>query len=95
MSALEKCPKCGAGSFDKWTTGHQFECNTLVLSNGLTLDGLICMKAQRDQLAERVKRLEEVGDAMAMAEGCRCDDGIICKCCFERANAWRAVKGQR
>lgn len=43
---------------------------------------------------QRVKRLEVAGDAMAMAEGCRCDDGIICRRCAYRAEAWHAAKGQ-
>lgn len=45
-------------------------------------------------LVQRVKRLEVAGDAMAMAEGCRCDDGIICRRCADRAKAWHAAKGQ-
>ena len=58
MNTPEKCPKCGAASFEKWATGHQFECHTLVLSEGTVFDGLICVKNQRDQLAERVRELE-------------------------------------
>lgn len=90
MSTPEKCPKCGAGSFDKWTTGHQFECNTLVLSNGLTFDGLICMKAQRDQLAERVKRLEAAGDKMASW----LEIPTVLGGNSDAVDAWNAAKGQ-
>lgn len=45
-------------------------------------------------LVQRVKRLEVAGDAMAMAEGCRCDDGIICRRCADRVKAWHAAKSQ-
>lgn len=45
-------------------------------------------------LVQRVKRLEVAGDAMAMAEGCRCDDGVICRRCADRVKAWHAAKGQ-
>lgn len=46
------------------------------------------------KIEERVKRLEVAGDAMAMAEGCRCDDGVICRRCADRVKAWHAAKGQ-
>lgn len=45
-------------------------------------------------LVQRVKRLEVAGDAMAMAEGCRCDDGVICRRCADRVKAWHAAKSQ-
>lgn len=45
-------------------------------------------------LVQRVKRLEKAGDEMAMAEGCRCDDGVICRRCADRVKAWHAAKGQ-
>ena len=48
------------------------------------------LRAERAE--ERVRRLEEVGDAMAHAEGCMCDDGVICHRCFDRARDWRKAK---
>ena len=95
MITPEKCPKCGAalkgGFLDVYNCDSAFEEDD---DGWFLAQSYHCVATQRDQLAERVKRLEEAGDAMAMAEGCRCDDGIICKRCFKRADAWRAAKGQ-
>lgn len=55
---------------------------------------LQALRTANSALADRVKRLEAAGDAMAMAEGCQCDGGIICKRCFERQNAWMKARNQ-
>lgn len=57
MTTPDKCPNCGAGSASKWATGHEFQCNTLVLASGDVFEGLICVRAQRDQLASQVAEL--------------------------------------
>lgn len=68
MSAPDTCRKCGS-QFRALLpgVGIQFGCATIVLPVGGYAEGLPCVMRQRDQLAERVKRLEEVGDKMAAA----------------------------
>ena len=53
---------------------------------------LSALRTANAALVERVKRLEEAGDAMERAEGCMCDDGVICHRCFDRAGDWRKAK---
>jgi hypothetical protein len=48
------------------------------------------LRAERAE--EQVRRLEEAGDAMAHAEGCMCDDGVVCHKCFDRTRDWRKAK---
>lgn len=143
MSTPEKCPKCGAGLHSVSLHAHNYTCLTRAWFGGSFTESDMCIRNQRDQLAERVreleawkesamaverewdpnqlaamlggkpgesqraviqrevpvlvqrvKRLEVAGDAMAMAEGCRCDDGVICRRCADRVKAWHAAKGQ-
>lgn len=67
MSATtpEKCPKCGDDLLHSSDTHRAFMCFTVALKDGKTIEGGDCAKRQRDQLAERVKRLRELGDLMA------------------------------
>ena len=67
MTTPDKCPKCGAGSANKWATGHEFQCNTLVLAGGDVFEGLICVRAQRDQLASQVVDLESANRELVEA----------------------------
>ena len=45
---------------------------------------------------ERIKRLEEAGDAMDPMNDteCECDSGyvVVCKHCFDRSTNWRKAK---
>ncbi len=48
------------------------------------------------QYQERIKRLEEAGDAMDPMNDseCECDSGyvVVCKHCFDRSEKWRKAK---
>jgi hypothetical protein len=78
MSAPEipdNCPQCGAGkAASDYATAYR--CGTLVSSSGRLYHTGTCrsfselrkpLDEERNQLAERVKRLEEAADAMADA----------------------------
>ncbi len=85
-----------------------FTCGTMVNRRNINRHDQteVCERAERERLlleittlrtanaalVERVKRLEEAGDAMAHAEGCMCDNGVVCHRCFYRANDWRKAK---
>lgn len=58
MSTPEKCPKCGANNGGKgWE--YVYDCGSFIDRMGeLNEDKKTCVKAQRDQLAERVRELE-------------------------------------
>lgn len=64
------CPKCGAAS--KTENGFLFECQ----SNAIGGEGGLCVRRQRDQLLQKVQRLEEeleshawkISPAMAQAK---------------------------
>jgi len=48
------------------------------------------------RLQERIKRLEEAGDAIDPMNDseCECDSGyvVVCKHCFDRSENWRKAK---
>ena len=67
MIAPEKCPKCRDPLKDGWDNVYQ--CGSAFYTKG-PMAGKFeerqwCVRRQRDQLAERVKRLEEAGRALA------------------------------
>ena len=84
----EKCPKCGDELLHSSDKHREFMCFTLVLKGGKTIEGGDCARRQRDQLAERVKRLEEAGDRMAAELNRQCaphwEDAL--------ARLWRLAK---
>lgn len=55
----KKCPKCGAATFVELHHSAEFDCCTLSLRDGSIIEGRHCLSTQRDQLAARVKELEE------------------------------------
>lgn len=59
MSTPEKCPKCGAVLFEKYVSGSEFKCFTLILNDGTVMDGNHCLRTQRDQLASQVAELAD------------------------------------
>lgn len=74
MSAPEKCPKCGVREVYTSHDLKSYACGTLVSASGRFFHTGTCqafvelrkpLDAERDQLAERVKRLEEAGRALA------------------------------
>ena len=68
MTTPKTCPKCGCDKFMDLSDGREFTCFTLILGDETLYEGNHCLRTQRDKLAERVKRLEEAGDAMAAYE---------------------------
>ena len=85
----EKCPKCGASL--RIPLLKEYQCDSLFEEDD---DGWFlnqsyhCFATQRDQLAERVKRLEDAGDRMAAELNRQCaphwEDSL--------ARLWRAAK---
>ena len=66
MSALlapESCPFCGAGIMLRGS-GTTFLCESWEHRNGEMDQSRECLNRQRDQLLDRIKRLEEAGDAL-------------------------------
>lgn len=66
MTHPDKCPRCGAGVM-LTGAGTTFLCDTWAMNSETIDQSRECTARQRDQLAERVKRLEEVGDKMSAA----------------------------
>lgn len=55
----EKCPNCEAGLFEKYVSGREFKCFTLILNDGTVMDGNHCLRTQRDQLATSITDLQQ------------------------------------
>ena len=56
MKKVKKCPKCGA---DGYIGMPKYACGSWSDEDGWPpIEGAKCIKAQRDQLSERVKLLE-------------------------------------
>lgn len=92
MNTPEKCPKCGCGfrfkQLKSYACCSQFEEDD---DGWFLAQSYHCLANQRDQLAERVKRLEEAGDVMAKSY-----EEII----FDRHDAaileiYRKVRGEK
>ena len=89
----EKCPKCGAGAKLIALDSTYYTCKTRIIDNGEVIQTPMCIRTQRDQLAERVKgvkRLEEIGDLMAAELNRQCaphwEDAL--------ARMWRLERGK-
>lgn len=68
MNIPEKCPKCGAAFRSKQLESYACDSRFEEDDDGWFLaQSYHCLATQRDQLAERVRRLEEAADAMAKA----------------------------
>jgi hypothetical protein len=59
------CPKCGSdGNGKPAPKESRYWCSSSAWENGDFYQSPECVKRERDNLLERVKRLEEAGDAM-------------------------------
>ncbi len=60
------CPKCGADGNGKSAPKElRFWCSSSAWENGDFYQSPECVKRERDNLLDRVKRLEEAGDRLA------------------------------
>lgn len=93
------CPFCGQRFTTQYIQGNVYACQTLVRVHEPTIrtnQTYECLRGEVAKLGETVTKMKHAGDAMAHAEGCRCDDGVVCPRCAERARIWRkATEGVR
>ena len=94
MSAPEKCPKCGAVNLrfiDRNTS--QFNCGSVSRNGTVVVQTALCVTKERDQLAERVKRLEEAGDKLIDAiQSVQCWNGTYVGDCVDE---FESAKGNQ
>ena len=64
LLAPESCPFCGAGIMLRGS-GTTFLCESWEHRNGEMDQSRECLNRQRDQLLDRIKRLEDAGDRLA------------------------------
>ncbi len=96
VRVVEKKAYSASGRLLKSSACSEFEpCNTWDYIYGFPKAAaaeLDTLRTANAALVEKVNRLEEAGDAMAHAEGCMCDNGVVCRRCFDRARDWRKAK---
>jgi len=88
----DKCPKCGADFLSSSFGMTTFYCGSRnsypTQHPGWLQESAFCLRHQRDQLAEKVRRLEEAGDRMAAELNRQCaphwEDSL--------ARLWRTAK---
>lgn len=84
----DKCPGCGCVASTHSKIGTYYVCDTLRFSDDGIVQSKRCTTNQRDQLAEKLRRLEEAGDRMAADLNRQCaphwEDSL--------ARLWRAAK---
>jgi hypothetical protein len=97
MNTPDKCPKCGSNvSF--LGAGVTYFCGTWVPFNddSIVAQSRECAYSQRDQLLQKVQRLEKAGDAMQPSQigACECEAGSVSYCgrCFDLERAWNKAK---
>ena len=64
---LPNCPKCGSKGRFYHSNEVEFACTSVMRKNVIAVESAGCLRIQRDQLQERIKRLEEAGDALKAA----------------------------
>jgi hypothetical protein len=88
------CPKCGAdGNGKPAPKESRYWCSSSGWENGDFYQSPECVKRERDNLLERVKRLEEAGDALKdEAWPTMFDDDASRKRSIDSIDAWIAAK---
>lgn len=94
MKTPEKCPKCAAAKHGRSAFVVDYDCGSMLDAVGgpFRSESRQCITRQRDQLAERVKRLEEAGDTLIDAiQSVQCWEGTHVGDCIDQLNK---AKGQ-
>ena len=87
---MKTCPYCGSSL--RYDCPVEWRCGSV----SDVYRSRDCLQKEIGLLKERVKRLEEAGDAMDPMNDteCECDDRsvLICKYCFDSSTRWFKAK---
>lgn len=56
---LPNCPKCGSKGKFYHSNEVEFACTSVMRENVIAVESAGCLRIQRDQLKDRIKRLED------------------------------------
>ena len=86
----DRCPKCLSAVTMVTQYATYYACLSQVLRGGIISEAPRCIGNQRDQLAERVKRLEEAGNALIDAiQSVQCWNETHVGECINQFESWR------
>lgn len=90
---LPNCPKCGSKGRFYHSNEVEFACTSVMRENVIAVESAGCLRIQRDQLQDRIKRLEEAGDALyENSDPTRWDSMQAANRKLDQQEEWRKAK---